>query len=166
MKMICVVDENWSIGKEGKLLFHIPGDLKRFKDLTENNIVIMGRKTLESLPEGKALSNRINIVLTENEKYEKEDVIAVNSMEELDELLQCINLEREKEQFVIGGGEIVGQLIDKCTEAYITKVLREVEGVDTRIPNLDERSDWEIVEKSNEKAYEGLHYKYFKYRRK
>lgn len=165
MKMIFAVDNNWAIGNKGKLLFQIPEDLKRFKKLTENNIVIMGRKTLESLPGGNPLNNRINIVLTENKKYKKENVIVVNSIDKLLELLECINGEKNREEFIIGGGEIVNQLIHRCNEAYITKVFKDIEEIDTKIPNLDKTGEWEIMEKSKEKSYKELNYKYIRYRR-
>lgn len=165
MNMIFAIDKNWSIGNKGELLFRIPEDLKRFKRITEENIVIMGRKTLESLPGGKPLENRINIVLTKNKNYKKEKVKIVNSIEELDILLENINPEKRLEEFLIGGGEIVEQLIHRCTKAYITRVSEEVDKVDTKIPDLDRNPEWKLIEESEQEIYENLKYKYLIYRR-
>lgn len=82
MDLIVSVDENWGIGKDNQLLVRISADLKRFRKMTTDNIIIMGRKTLESFPDGKPLPNRINIVMTHNHEYR------------LRVFLRCVCLER------------------------------------------------------------------------
>lgn len=83
MILIFAVDNNWNIGYNGDMLFKISEDLKRFKEITVGNIIIMGRKTFESLPYKKALPNRINIIITRDKEYKGENIMVVNSLEQL-----------------------------------------------------------------------------------
>ena len=87
MKLILAADQNWAIGKDGGLLCHLPGDLKFFKEKTSGKTVVMGRPTLESLPGGKPLPKRENIVLTTNQEFQREGVTVVHSEAELDQVL-------------------------------------------------------------------------------
>ena len=70
MNLIVAVDNNWAIGNKNKLLISIPADMKNFRTLTTGNVIVMGRKTLESFPQGQPLGNRVNIVLTQNKDYQ------------------------------------------------------------------------------------------------
>ena len=88
MNLIAAVDKNWAIGKDNKLLVQIPMDMKFFRETTTGKVVVMGRKTLESFPNGLPLKNRTNIVLTHNENYDGKGAIVVHSMEELREELK------------------------------------------------------------------------------
>ena len=83
MNIIVAADKNWAIGENGKLLVSIPSDMKFFRQTTTGNVVVMGRKTLESFPGGLPLKNRTNIVLTRNENYKVKDAIIVHSIPEL-----------------------------------------------------------------------------------
>ncbi len=83
MNLIVAVDENWAIGKDNKLLVSIPSDMKFFRETTTGKVVVMGRKTLESFPNGLPLKNRTNIVLTRNRDYQVKDAIVVHSVPEL-----------------------------------------------------------------------------------
>lgn len=131
MKLIVNIDRNGGIGKNGELLVHIKEDMQRFKELTSGNTVVMGRKTLESLPGGKPLPDRVNVVLTRNRDYYAEDVVICHSIDEIKMLTG--------EVFVIGGGEIYAQLIDLCDTAYITRT--DIDGnADTFMPELGD--DW------------------------
>lgn len=163
MKMIFAVDENWNIGYDGDMLFKISEDLKRFRRLTETNVIIMGRKTFESLPDQKALPNRINIVITRDVEYKADDVLVVSSIDELFLLLKEINPDNNMANFVIGGGNIAHQLLQYCNYAYITKVLRSFEDTDTLIPNLDEDQDWVIENESEYHLQDDLMYNYVDY---
>lgn len=163
MILIFAVDNNWNIGYDGDMLFKISEDLKRFRRLTEGNIVIMGRKTFESLPNKRALPNRINIVITRDREYSASDVIVINSLEELFPLLEKLNSNNEMNNFVIGGGNIAQQLISYCHKAYITKVFKTFEVADTLIPNLDLDADWKIVNESEVYSQDDLLYKYVDY---
>ncbi|WP_315121161.1 dihydrofolate reductase [uncultured Clostridium sp.] len=166
MILVFSVDNNWNIGYKGDLLYKISEDLKRFRKLTENNIVIMGRRTFESLPDKKALPNRINIVITENKEYKGrkgDNIIIVNSIEELLSVLKEVNPNNAMENFVIGGGNIARQIMPYCTKAYITKILKSFEKADTSMPNLDLLDDWKIVKESEIYKQEDVEYKYVDY---
>lgn len=163
MILIFAVDNNWNIGYDGDLLYKISEDLKRFRRLTEGNIIIMGRRTFESLPDKKALPNRINIVITRDKEYKAEGAIVINSLEELFPLLKELNPNNEMENFIIGGGEIAKQTISYCNKAYITKIFKFFENADTFIPNLDLLDDWKIVKESQVYKQDDLEYKYVDY---
>lgn len=148
MILIIAVDNNFSIGINGDMLFHLKTDLKRFKDITSGHIMIMGRKTLESLPNGNPLPDRTHIVLTRDKKYRNHDSIVVNHISEIMPKVKELNPNNEKEVFLIGGGDLVEQMLDECEYAYITKVDKSYQNFDTAIPNLEKLSNWELIEKS------------------
>lgn len=163
MKLIVAVDNNWGIGYNGGLLAHIPEDMKMFKKMTlENKVVVMGRKTLESLPNSKPLKDRINIVLTRDINYKNDEVIIVHSIEE------CIKYLKYNSYYdnavIIGGGEIYNKFIDYCSIAYITKIYKSFDNVDTYINNLDNDDSWCIEEDTDWiESKNGLFYKFIKY---
>lgn len=163
MILIFAVDNNWNIGYDGDLLYKISEDLRRFRSLTEGNIIVMGRRTFESLPDKKALPNRINIVITRDNEYRAEGAIVINYLEELFPLLKELNPNNEMKNFIIGGGEIAKQTISYCNKAYITKILKSFEKADTFIPNLDLLDDWKIVKESEVYRQDDLEYKYVDY---
>lgn len=136
---VVALSTNYVIGKDNKLLWHMPNDLKRFKSLTSGHTIIMGRKTFESLP--GILPERHHIVLTKNKDYEinHEQVTVIYSMGELFSLIKP-----EKEYFVIGGGNIYQALLPLCETLYLTKIKQDFEG-DTRFPVLN-LSEWGILE--------------------
>ena len=103
MRAIVAVSNNWGIGKNNKLLFHIKEDMQRFKELTTGHVCVMGRKTFESFPFKKPLANRTNVVLTNDGNYKSEydNVIIVHTMDELKELIKMYPPE---EVYLIGGG--------------------------------------------------------------
>ena len=92
MNIIVAADKNWGIGKDNKLLVSIPADMKFFRETTTGNVVVMGRKTLESFPGGLPLKRRTNIVLTKDVNYQVKDAVLVHSVEELLEELEKIRL--------------------------------------------------------------------------
>lgn len=163
MKLIFAIDKNWNIGYDGDMLFKISKDLKRFRMLTEENIVIMGRKTFESLPGRKALPNRINIVITRDKEYKAEDIMIVTSLDELFILLEELNPGKKMETFLIGGGNITHQMLEYCNAAYITKVNKSFDISDTLIPNLDKDDNWKIIKESEKEYQDDLEYKYVDY---
>ena len=119
MNLIVAVDKNWAIGKDNKLLVSIPDDMKFFRETTTGKVVVMGRKTLESFPNGKPLKNRVNIVLTRDPNYEVKDAIIVHSKDELDKELKKYN---QEDIFVIGGESIYRLMLDDCQKAFVTYV--------------------------------------------
>lgn len=163
MISIVAVDKNWGIGKNNKLPWRIPGEQLFFKEKTYGGIIIMGRKTLESLPGGKPLEGRRNIVLSRNPDFKTEGVEPVSSPEEL---LALIHDETPEKVFLIGGAQIYRLLIPYCKEAYITKVKGNFE-VDTHHPNLDRDSDWRISDVSPEEiSSNGIAYTRYVYENK
>ncbi len=162
MNLILSADNNWAIGKDNKLLVRIPADMKFFRETTTGKVVVMGRKTLESFPNGLPLKNRINIVLTKNLSYQVKDAIVVHSKEELDQELKKYNSD---DIYVIGGGSVYEMLLKECDIAHVTKINYTYEA-DTFFPNLDEDPDWEIVADSEEQTYFDLEYYFLKYQRK
>ena len=162
MNAIAAVDANWAIGNKNRLLTSIPADMKFFREKTMGHVVVMGRKTLESFPNGLPLKNRINIVLTENRSYKVKDAIIVHTKEELLEELKKYD---SNELYVIGGGSIYEMLIPYCDTAYITKI-DHVYAADTYFPNLDQMDDWEMTEVSEEQTCFDLEYVFAKYERK
>lgn len=163
MILIFAVDNNWNIGFEGDILYKISEDLKRFKRLTVGNIAIMGRKTFESLPESKALPDRINVVITRDKNYSAEDIIVVNSTEELLSKLEELNPKGIMQYYCIGGGNIGRQLMPYCNRAAITKIYKSFENADTSLPNLDQDDEWAIDRESKMYEHDGIEYQYVDY---
>ena len=161
MNLIVAVDKNWAIGKDNKLLVSIPDDMKFFRETTSGKVVVMGRKTLESFPNGKPLKNRVNIVLTRDPNYEVNDAIIVHSKEELDKELKKYN---QDDIFVIGGESIYRMMLDDCKRAFVTYVDYAYDA-DTYFPNLDELSDWKLVEESEEQTYYDIEFYFRTYTR-
>jgi len=138
ISLIVAIAENYAIGKDNELLWHIPGDLKRFRKLTMGHCVIMGKRTWESLPV-RPLKGRTNIVLTDNTSDLFDGGIAAFSIE--DAVQKCKN---DTEIFVIGGGSVYNQFLKIAERLYITHVHRKFEA-DTFFPEIDP-AVWEPVE--------------------
>ncbi|WP_352399640.1 dihydrofolate reductase [Anaerotignum sp.] len=162
MNLMVAVDEQWGIGKDGDLLRRIPTDMKRFRAMTMGNVLILGRKTLESFPNKKPLPNREHIVLTQNLAYHGEGVTLCHDIDDLTQLLKKFD---GKEVFVAGGGSVYQQLLPLCQNAYITKI-HDIYPADTFFPNLDELPDWEIVDEGEVLEDEGVKFSFVLYQRK
>jgi dihydrofolate reductase len=162
MNLIAAVDSNWAIGKNNDLLVRIPLDQKFFREMTTGKVVVMGRKTLESFPNGLPLKNRTNIVLTGNPNYKVKDAIIVHSMDELHEELKKYPSE---DIYVIGGEKVYAQLLDECDMAHITKINYAYDA-DAYFPNLDERPDWVLTGDSEEQTYFDLEFFFLRYERR
>ena len=210
MNMIFSADDNWGIGKGNRLLYRIPPDMRNFKEKTTNGVVIMGRKTFESLPGGKPLTNRTNIVLTCHPESlsaairveriftqrgipthaacvdeSMHDLAALDSppaetgvLEQVmsgDMLLICtsqtdlfttlrdIGSEPEK-TWVIGGAEIIALLAPYCMEAFVTRIQAADREADCRAICLDTEIGWAKVETGKLQEWEGLRYRFDRYR--
>lgn len=163
MNLILAADENWNIGKNGDLLCFIPTDLAFFKEKTLNKTVVMGRKTLESLPGGKPLPKRRNIVLTRNKGFSCEGVEVVTCREELKKNIDELP---ENEVFIIGGGQIYRDFYKECDICYITKIFHKFEDADTSFVNLDEDDDFEARPLSPVHEENGYKFQMFEYVRK
>lgn len=160
MKAIVVVDETWGIGKDGKLLTHLPEDMKFFRTVTKGKVVVMGRKTLQSFPGGKPLKNRINIVITSDRTLAEEGIIVCHSV---DETLSRLKEYDSDDIYIIGGQSVYEQFLPYCDTAYVTRMKRDF-GADTWFANLDELEGWEAAETGEEKEYEGLRFAFWTYK--
>jgi len=161
MNLIAAVDKNWAIGKNNELLVSIPNDMKMFRQETTGKVVVMGRKTLESFPNGLPLKNRTNIVLTHDHTYKVPGAVVVHDMDELHEELKKYD---SQDIYVIGGETIYRQLLDECDVAHITKIDYAYDA-DAYFPNLDERPEWKITADSEEQTYFDLEYYFYRYER-
>lgn len=159
MKIIVAVDLNWGIGCDGKLLQHIPEDMKFFKEKTIGNVVVMGRETFESLPGKNPLKDRVNIVLSRDRSFKDDRLIICNSIE--DTLKELQKYENSK-VFIIGGETIYKQFLPYCDELYITKIQNEYKA-DRFFSNVDIMSDWELIKESEVKEYNNVRYVFSTY---
>ena len=160
LSIIVAKAKNNIIGKENKLIWHLPEDLKHFKELTTGHTIIMGRKTFESL--GRALPNRKHVVFSQNPdfKVDDENVEIVHSMLQIQEYI-----ENEEENFVIGGAMIYKLLMPYVTKLYVTQINKDFEG-DTFFPKIDENV-WKEVsrEKGLKNEENNLDYEFIMYER-
>jgi len=162
MNLIVNADKNWGIGRENQLLVHIPNDLKMFRQTTTGKVVVMGRKTLESFPNGMPLPKRTNIVMTTDQDYDGRGAVVVHSEEELfEELKKYV----DEDIFIIGGESIYRMMLPYCDTAYVTR-LDYAYDADTYFPDLDALEEWEIVKESEEQTYFDLEYVFVKYQKR
>ena len=150
--IIAAIAENNVLGKDNHLVWYLPADLKRFKKLTLNHVVIMGRKTFESL--GKPLPNRTNIIITRNKNYKAEGCVVVNS---LSEALKVATKE-DKNPFILGGAEIYKQAMSFTDKLDVTFVHHKFEA-DVFFPEID-RTIWKETSREDIKANEKNKYDY------
>ena len=144
---IVAIDNNWGIGYDGELLERIPEDMEYFRELTENNIVIMGRKTWDSLPK-KPLQGRSNIILSRT--LQRDSWIYDSEAHYIQFISKATKNELESfrksstQFFVIGGGQIYEQLLPYCDTVYLTHIGKDHKNVDTYFPRIDKDPEWEI----------------------
>jgi dihydrofolate reductase len=162
MNIIVAVDKNWAIGRNNQLLVSIPADMKLFRQETTGKVVVMGRKTLESFPNGLPLKQRTNIILTKDKNYKVKDAIVLHSVEEV---LKEIEKYPSDEVYCIGGASIYSQFLPYCDTAHVTKIDFAYEA-DSYFPDLDKMDEWEITQESEEQTYFDLEYQFLKYERK
>lgn len=162
MDLIVAVDNNWAIGNKGDLLVSIPEDHKFFRDITMNNVIVLGRKTLAGFPNGIPLAGRENIILSRNKNFNVRGGTVVHSEEEL---LEKLKEYKDKDIFVVGGGKIYEMLLPYCKYAHVTKIDYSYEA-DTFFPNLDKNDDWELIADSDEHTYFSLEFYFYKYENK
>ncbi len=159
ISIIVAAAQNNAIGNKNKLLWHMPADLKFFKETTSGHTVIMGRKTFESV--GKPLPNRRNIIITRKADYEVSGAEVVHSLEE------ALNLcNPDEENFIVGGAEIYSLSIDQCDLIYLTLIYGEFEA-DTFFPPILQEF-WQLTSESYHEADEKnpFDYNFMIYKRK
>ena len=135
--MIVAMGENHVIGKDNQMPWHLPNDLKWFKQVTGGHSIVMGRKTFESI--GKPLPNRQNIILTRQSDYQPAGTTTVSSIKE------ALQLAQEEDLFVIGGANVYQQFLPYADRLYITKIHETFEG-DAYFPDFDQK-DWKMIKK-------------------
>lgn len=161
--LIVAMDLDHGIGKNNDLMWHLPADMKFFRETTMNQIVVLGRKNYESIPEKyRPLPNRENAILTRNKSFEAEGCVIFHSLEEC---LKFYSNEEERTVFIIGGGEIYKQSLelDVVDEMYITHVNNTYDA-DTFFPDIN-LSEWDIdkvfdhpIDEKNEASFSVLKY--------
>lgn len=160
MNAIVAVDSNWAIGKDNQLLLHLPGDLQYFKEKTSGKVVVMGRTTLGTLPSGKPLKNRTNLVLSGNPDFQP-DCPVFRTIEELLSYLKGFDPE---DIFVIGGEMVYRQLLPLCDRVYVTKI-EEAFQADKYFPNLDKMEEWKLIGQEAPRCENGVTYRFTVYER-
>ena len=156
LSIIVARSKNNIIGKEDKMPWNIPEDLNRFRSLTMNKTIIMGRKTYESL--GRMLENRNHVIFTNNPNFEVENAEIVTSVEDIKKYIDS-----DEECFVIGGSMIYHLLMPYVTKMYITEIDKDYEG-DAFFPKIDNEI-WEVKRITPGKECEqiGINYKFVEY---
>jgi len=157
ISIIVAIARNYAIGKDNQLLWHIPADLKRFKQLTTGNTIVMGKRTFESLPV-RPLPNRRSIVITDIPGEVISGCTMAYSIEEAVE-----KMEDEKENFIIGGGSVYRQFLPLASRLYLTVVQKDFDA-DTFFPEID-YSQWKTIEREDHMEEE-LPYYYINLKKK
>ena len=166
ISVIVATSTNLVIGKNNDLPWHIPSDLKRFKELTSGSVVYMGRKCWESIPtKFRPLPNRDNIVITRDKDYVAEGAIVTSDLERLKRTLSLSSiLFGPDEQFVIGGAEIYKQLLPIAHKVYMTEVLGEIDG-DTYLEGFNPE-EWSLTNMSEVLQENGFRFIFKEYVKK
>lgn len=159
MNLIAAVDRNWAIGKDNSLLISIPEDMQFFRATTMGNVIVMGRRTLESFPSARPLPGRTNIILTGKPDYEVRGATVVHDTEQLFEELKKYDSD---DIFFIGGESVYRQFAPYCKVAYITKIDYSYDA-DAFFPNLDEIPGWTVHDESEENTYFDIPYTFVSY---
>ena len=153
ISIIVAIAENYAIGKKGDLLCHLPADLKHFKDITSGSTVLMGERTFFSLPK-HPLPNRRNIVLTDVQGKTFEGAETVYSLDEME-----AKVNPNEEAFVIGGGMVYRQMMERADKLYITHIHHSWEDADTFFPVIDPAA-WQLLSAEKHSADENNPFDY------
>jgi dihydrofolate reductase len=160
MIAIVAVEKNWGIGKDGELLVRLPGDLAYFRKTTMGSIVVMGRRTAESLPGGVPLPGRETRVLTRRSGYRFGDAQIVSSVKELLAAVEA----SDKEAYVCGGGQVYEKLLPYCDTCLVTKIDAEISS-DTSFPDLDASEGFAVESEGETTEENGFSYRVVVYTR-
>lgn len=166
MQLIAAVDKNWAIGKKGQMLVVIPADQKMFRQETMGKVVVMGRKTLKTMPGERPLEGRKNLILTRDPDFRIKGADVCRSLEEALAKLEEYKKDgicRDEDIFIIGGQTIYEQFLPYCDKAHITYIDYAYEA-DTYMVNL-EKEGWRVTASSDEQTFFDLCYEFRKYER-
>ena len=162
MNLIVNADKNWGIGKKNSLLIRIPEDMKFFRRMTKGNVIVLGRRTLESFPGGVALPERTNIVLSKKPDLKAQGAVLVHDIDSLFEELKNYDDDRV---FVAGGESVYRELLPYCKRAYVTRTDYEYDA-DAYFPDIDVLDNWVKVSESEEQTYFDIVYTFDVYENK
>lgn len=155
MYAIAAVDQHWGIGRDNALLFHISADMKRFRALTEGKTVLMGRKTLQSLPGGRGLPHRRNIVLTGDRDFAAENAEIVHFPVEA-------VFQAGEDAWIIGGESVYRRFLPLCDRVYMTRIAADG-SADAFFPDLEHDPGWRLDKRSADMEENGLRFRYEEY---
>lgn len=158
MILIIAVDQNWGIGKDNEMLFHLKKDLAHFRQVTLGKIVIMGRKTYDSI--GHALPDRDNLVLSQDQSLELPDAKVFNRVFDI----LNYTMDDRSDTYVIGGAKIADLFLDVTQKAIITKIFDQKDA-DTYLHNFDTDHDFEIIHESEVYEEDGIKFQIVTYER-
>lgn len=162
MNLYVTADANWGIGLNDNLLIQIPRNQKMFLEETKGKVLVMGRKTLATLPQGMPLAGRTNIILSANPKLQVKGATVVHSLEELFEELKQY---REEDIYVVGGESVYKQLLPFCRVAHVVK-MDHLYAANKFFPDLDKDGEWKLTADSDEYTYFDIAYEFLRYERK
>lgn len=158
MKAIVAVDRNWGIGRDGDQLVYLSEDLRRFKALTLDHAVILGRRTLATFPGGRPLPRRRNLILSRDPGFCCPGAEVFPSVE-------ALQAAAPEDAFVIGGGSVYRALLPLCDTIYVTEIDAEYPA-DTFFPDLSRDAEWQAEPEDGEQVQDGVRYRYVTYRRR
>lgn len=158
LSMIVTADKNWAISKEHKPLISIPDDVKFVRDTTYGEVIITGRHTFESSFNGRALPNRVTIVVSKDMTYKPAGAIVAHNTKEA----YAIAKEYNKNIYVLGGKSIYSDFLSVCNEIHVTSVDFEYDA-DSYFPNLDKLPEWVMVDESEEQTHFDIVYYFRRY---
>lgn len=162
MKIIVNVDKNWGIGCGNKLLYHIPADMKMFRETTTGKTLVMGYNTFMSLPGARPLPNRRNIVLSRKPGLK---IDGAEVAENIDALKSILKDTPQDDVYIIGGAGVYREMLDLCDTCLVTKVDSSAPA-DTFFPDLDKNKAWIMSDKSPEMTHDGLRFWFCVYSKK
>ena len=162
MNILVTVDERWGIGNYDKLLVQIPKNQKLFMEETAGKVVVVGRKALQTFPQGMPLQGRTTIVLSKKSDLKIKGATVLSSVEAL---LKELKKYPDKDIYVAGGESVYEQLLPYCNVVHVTKINRAY-AANKYFPNLDKDPEWKITAESDEQTYFDIAYEFLKYERK
>ncbi len=159
MTIVVAADSNWGIGYNGTQNLVLKADRKHFRELTQGSTVIVGRKTLSDFPNGLPLKNRRNVILTRDTNFTVPNGVVVHSVSEaLD------TVKNDERVYIIGGGSVYKAFLPYCTHAVVTKIQTNLPA-DTYFPNLDDLTDWTVIDRTETFTENGINYMFAEYMR-
>jgi len=162
MNILVTVDEHWAIGNNDKLLVQIPRNQKLFMEETAGKVVVVGRKALQTFPQGMPLQGRTTIVLTKNRSLKIKGATVVHS---LNELLKELKKYPDEDIYIAGGESVFAQMLPYCSVVHVTRI-DHAYAANKYFPDLEQDPEWVMTADSDEQTYFDIAYEFLKYERK